>query len=544
MKKNSFIKGTIIASLAIIFVKILGALYVIPFYDIIGESGGALYSYAYNVYNLFLTISITGFPIAISKLVSEYNEKRMYHAKEKVYKISKKLMAIISVASFLILFIFSKQIASIFIGDLQGGNNINDISYVIKVISFSLLVIPFLSIIRGYLQGHKFITESTNSQIIEQVVRIIIVLLGSYLAIKVFKKSITIGVGYALLGSFFGGLVGLLYLTNKIKKNKDKFNTEEENKVYVKDKEIIKKFIIYSIPSIIISIASSIYDTVDQILVLRGANMLGYSVSDSELIASIISTWGVKICMIITAVGTAISINVIPHMVSSFVKKDMKEVNEKFNKILTTGIFISLPLAVGVSILSNPLYTMFYGYNNYGVLILSVVVFAVVFANFSTILETALIAINQYKIIYITTFLGIILNLLLDIPFMILFDKIGLFPVWGASFSTMFSFTISIGLTLYLLKNKFNFNYKNLFLSSLKIIIACIIMAIPLLLLNKVVVWQNYNFLTRFIIMIIYAVIGGIIYLVITIKTKLLYEVFDKELIDNILVKFHLKRRV
>ena len=66
MKKNSFLQGTLIASFAIIFIKILGALYVIPFYKIIGEQGGSLYSYAYNIYNLFLTISITGFPIAIS----------------------------------------------------------------------------------------------------------------------------------------------------------------------------------------------------------------------------------------------------------------------------------------------------------------------------------------------------------------------------------------------------------------------------------------------------------------------------------------------
>ena len=55
MKKNTFIDGTIIASVAIIFVKILGALYVIPFYNIIGEEGGTLYSYAYSIYNLFLT---------------------------------------------------------------------------------------------------------------------------------------------------------------------------------------------------------------------------------------------------------------------------------------------------------------------------------------------------------------------------------------------------------------------------------------------------------------------------------------------------------
>ena len=72
MKKNSFIGGTIIATLGIIITKIIGLLYVIPFYAIIGDQGGALYGYAYTVYQLFLSLSTAGFPFAISKLTSEY----------------------------------------------------------------------------------------------------------------------------------------------------------------------------------------------------------------------------------------------------------------------------------------------------------------------------------------------------------------------------------------------------------------------------------------------------------------------------------------
>lgn len=72
LKKNSLIKGTIIASISLIAIKILGALYVIPFYNIIGEDGGTLYSYAYNIYSLFLNISTAGIPTAMSMIISEY----------------------------------------------------------------------------------------------------------------------------------------------------------------------------------------------------------------------------------------------------------------------------------------------------------------------------------------------------------------------------------------------------------------------------------------------------------------------------------------
>ena len=68
LKKSSFLEGAFIATLCIILTKIIGILYVIPFYKIIGEQGGTLYGYAYNIYNVFLIISSAGIPLAISKL--------------------------------------------------------------------------------------------------------------------------------------------------------------------------------------------------------------------------------------------------------------------------------------------------------------------------------------------------------------------------------------------------------------------------------------------------------------------------------------------
>lgn len=67
MKKESFLKGALISTMCIVFSKILGIIYVIPFHNRIGEKGGALYSYAYTIYNLFLTLSTVRLPLAISK---------------------------------------------------------------------------------------------------------------------------------------------------------------------------------------------------------------------------------------------------------------------------------------------------------------------------------------------------------------------------------------------------------------------------------------------------------------------------------------------
>ena len=219
LKKNTFIQGTIVTSIILIVIKLLGALYVIPFYKIIGTNGGTLYSYAYNIYNLFLNISTAGIPIAISMIISEYLALNMYDAKERAYKIGKKIIAFLAILSFLIVFFGSEYIARFIISDVTGGNSIEDISYVIKSVSFCLIIIPFLSVLRGYMQGHKFITPTSYSQLIEQIVRIIVVLLGSFTVIKILNKSVTSGVGVSLLGAFFGGLIAYIYLQIKVKNN-------------------------------------------------------------------------------------------------------------------------------------------------------------------------------------------------------------------------------------------------------------------------------------------------------------------------------------
>ena len=100
MKKSGFLDGALIATIAIFFTKFLGIIYVIPFYNIVGTQGGALYGYAYNIYNLFLIISSAGIPLAISKLVSEYNALKQYKEKEYLFSASKKVIFIFSFISF------------------------------------------------------------------------------------------------------------------------------------------------------------------------------------------------------------------------------------------------------------------------------------------------------------------------------------------------------------------------------------------------------------------------------------------------------------
>ncbi|MDD6272161.1 MAG: polysaccharide biosynthesis protein [bacterium] len=540
IKANTFIEGTIITSILLIVIKVLGALYVIPFYQIIGPEGGTLYSYAYNIYNLFLNISTAGIPIAISMIISEYIALNMYDAKERAYKQGKKLISVLAIVSFILVFFGSDYLAKFILSDVVGGHSIKEVSSVIKAISPCLLIIPFLSVLRGYMQGHKFVVPTSVAQVIEQIVRIIIVLIGSFVSIKLLKMNITNGVCIALSGTFFGGLVAYLYLIKKVKDNKTQFPTQE-NKDQTSNKTIMKKIITYCLPIVLISITDNIYTLVDIKLIIKGLNMIGFTAMESEIVSGIVSTWAPKICTIIIAISMALTTNIIPHVTSNFIKKDMKAVNYRVNQALSTMLIITIPMSLLLILLSKEAYYIFYGASNYGYMILKFSSISHIFLGIWSVLSTTLQSMKKFKQIYIYSITGLILNALLDIPLILLFNIIGIAPYVATVVATCIGYLTSIILSLRYLNKTMKMNYQNTLNLLKKLVFPCILILIPVL-ISKYYINFEYTFITSMISLIIHGIYGMSIYLLITYKNGSLNSILGDEFINKILVKLHLKR--
>lgn len=538
MKKSSFVEGAIIATIAVIITKILGMLYVIPFYKIIGTQGGALYSYAYNIYNIFLGISSAGIPTAISKIISEYNTLGMNEAKIRTFKIGKKIIGYLSTAGFLIMFIFADLMAKVIIGDMSGGNSYQDIAFVIRCVSFAILVIPYLSVTKGYIQGHSIVEPSSISNILEQVVRIFVILAGSFLAYKVLTLSLTISVGIAVSGAFFGGLAAYLYLKRKVRENKSALGIKEyKTQDKVTNRDIIKKILGYSIPFIIINIATSIYNFTDMVLIIRGLGILGFTTTDAEFIQSAITTWSTKICMIISAFSMGMTVSLIPNIVSSFVKKDWKEVTEKMNKAYQVILIISIPCGLGLCILAKPVWNIFYGPSTYGPSVLSIMVISAIFANLYSITFNTMQSLNKYRTVYLSVFLGFGANALLDIPLMLLFDRIGIPSYWGAIIATIIGYIISILVATHDLKKNHDMNWRSTFKMAGLIILPAFLMVACLVGLNNIINIDTTTKMNSIILIVIDVVVGGTIYIFTCYKMGLFNKVFGRDQIKRVIKK-------
>ncbi len=541
LKKNSFVEGAMISTIGIVLCKILGIIYVIPFRAIIGTQGAVLYSYAYTIYAVFASLSSTGIPSAMAKAVSEYNTLGYYNAQERAYKIGKYIIVGLGIVSFIVLFVFAPNIAYLIIGDIEGGNTIEDITFVIRVISTALLFIPILSVSKGYVQGHRMMAVPAIANVIEQLVRVIVIVGGSYLTLKVFHLSITTTVGVATFGATAGAIAAYLYIINKINKNREALmRNEKPTKAEAKltNKVIFKRIVLYSLPFILIEFIRSIYNTVDVFTIVRGLVGLGYDVNVSENVLSIITTWGAKLNMIILAITFGITMSIIPSVVSSATLKRYDEVSTKINQALKIILFISLPMTLGLCFLSSSVWTLFYGYDALSIDVFSFFILQTIINSFFYVLVDTTNALDNPKTALGTLFGSFILKAILNIPMMHLFHFLGFEAYYGSIFTTMLVQGLSVIYLLYKLRQKYKISYRSTIVPGIKIILINGIMILSLMIIRLLLPDFPTTRLWALLEILIYATIGCLIYFILSFKNKIFNQVFGNEFINNILKKF------
>lgn len=548
LKKSSFIGGAFIATFGIVASKILGLLYVVPFHHIIGEQGGALYSYAYSLYNLFLSISTIGLPLAVSKLVSEYNALGYYNSKDKAYKLAMKVISVMSVVAFLLLFIFAPLLAKAIMGDVTGGNTIEDITFVVRVSSLAIVFVAALCVVRGYLQGHKFITATSLSQVVEQFVRVIVLLAGSYAALNIFHLAIKDAVGIAVFGACAGAIAALLYLLYKMKKSKElkpkEYEMSEEEK-QITDKQILKRLLTYSLPFVFISFITSSYDLVDMMTVVKTlVNTAGFSAYDAESVMSAMTTWGGKLTIIVTSVASGVTVSLIPNIASSFVKNNMKDVTNKINKAFQMVLYTTIPMATGLSLLALPVWNVFYGPADYGSSVFCFTVFLSIFCSINMNSTIIMQSLNQYKIVFLSLFVGFIWNACMNIPMMKMCYQIGLPTYYGATIASMIGYVFSISICLFYINRKFKIQYHETLKHFLHIIFANFMMVLIIKICSLWIPIQVSGFANSMFVIIFYTILGGITYFGITYFDNTIFEIFGQEELKRILKKIPVLKKL
>ncbi|RXM09494.1 lipid II flippase MurJ [Bacillus subtilis] len=514
---SKLLRGTFVLTLGTYISRILGMVYLIPFSIMVGATGGALFQYGYNQYTLFLNIATMGFPAAVSKFVSKYNSKGDYETSRKMLKAGMSVMLVTGMIAFFILYLSAPMFAEISLGGKDNnGLTIDHVVYVIRMVSLALLVVPIMSLVRGFFQGHQMMGPTAVSQVVEQIVRIIFLLSATFLILKVFNGGLVIAVGYAtfaaLIGAF-GGLVVLYIYWNKRKGSLLAMMPNTGPTANLSYKKMFFELFSYAAPYVFVGLAIPLYNYIDTNTFNKAMIEAGHQAISQDMLA-ILTLYVQKLVMIPVSLATAFGLTLIPTITESFTSGNYKLLNQQINQTMQTILFLIIPAVVGISLLSGPTYTFFYGSESLhpelgANILLWYSPVAILFSLF-TVNAAILQGINKQKFAVVSLVIGVVIKLVLNVPL------IKLMQADGAILATALGYIASLLYGFIMIKRHASYSYKILVKRTVLMLVLSAIMGIAV----KIVQWVLGFFISyqdgqlqAAIVVVIAAAVGGAVYL-------------------------------
>lgn len=409
-KKKSFLRGATILAVGGLLAKVIGVFFRIPMVRILGDFGSGLYGNAYPIYSFFLAVSVTGIPVAISKMVSERVSLDDYDGAYKVYRVAMLTMLVAGLVGSLVMLFGAKLFISLF------GWHPNTY-YSIIALSPAPLIVAVMATYRGFFQGMQTMTPTSVSQIIEAFGRVIV---GLGLCIVLTNSiSVAYGAAGATFGATGGAVLGCLYIVIaflfykhnlKIQIKKQKHKSQETAR------SIFRTLVAIAVPVTLATLVSNAMNmvnsaTVSRFLVDAGLNL--------EMATEL---WGQLSGKVQTLVNlpfvfaTAIAGSLVPAISESFVKNDKRSIILKTDAALKVIVMVALPCAFGLSILASPITELLYGSDS-GYYMLTFLAFSCVFTMASICMQSILQGVGKFMVPVRNLAVGIVIKLILNFVF-------------------------------------------------------------------------------------------------------------------------------
>lgn len=474
-QQAQMLRGTVWLTASNFISRLLGAAYIIPWYIWMGKHGAeanGLFTMGYNIYAWFLLISTAGVPVAVAKQVAKYNTKGQEEHSFAMIRGFLKFMSLLGLVFAIIMYLLSPVFAN-----LSGGGK--DLIPVMQSLSWAVLIFPSMSVIRGFFQGHNNLKPYAISQIAEQVIRVIWMLLTAYFIMKVGSGDYVEAVTQSTFAAFIGMGASLLVLVYYLWKTGllQHIIHRPESDSQIDTKALLWDTIREAIPFIVTGSAIQLFQIIDQ---MTYSNVMSWftNFTRSELLVqfSYFSANPNKITMILIAVATSIGGVGIPLLTENYVKGDFRAAGKLVQDNLTMLVAFLLPATIGAVAIAEPLYTVFYGKPDslaLGLFILAML--QTVILGLYTVLSPMIQALFQNRKAILYFGYGVLVKLILQVPF------IYVFKAYGPLLSTTIGLMIPIVLMYKEIHQVTHFNRKTVFKRSLLTAILTLIMLLVVL---------------------------------------------------------------
>ena len=412
VKGESFMQGVLSLMIAQVLIKLLGLVYkwYLTNREGFGDEGNAIYSAGFGIYALLLTLSSTGVPNAVAKLVSEHNAKGDYRGAHRIFKISLATFAVIGLIGTLILFFGAHYISNVWLA-------IPEAELTLVALSPAIFFVSIISVFRGYFNGRENMKATANSQTLEQLCKTIftvlvveIVAIASGVNTNLMAAGANLATTLATVGSFL-----YLYLFYKVRRNEiGKEIVSSENFPIKSIWGTVKSILWVSIPMSLSSILTSLNRNVDSMTVKRGLQSF---LTEGEALKQ----YGILSGKVDTLVSLPLSFNIafatalVPAVASAKTKGNMTTANKRVSFSLLVSMLIGLPCMVGMMVFAQPILDLLFPNANEGALILQISSLQIIFTILEQTVNGALQGLGKIYIPAIALTVGVVVKTLLNL---------------------------------------------------------------------------------------------------------------------------------
>ncbi|MFR4967213.1 putative polysaccharide biosynthesis protein [Lactobacillus kalixensis] len=534
--QETFIKGSAWMTFGSIASRILGALYIIPWYAWMGHYGNianALTARSYNIYSIFILISTAGIPGAVAKQVAKYNALNEYGIGRKLFRKGLILMAVLGVISAAIMYFAAPILAS------NGSQSDPRQVAVMRSLSYAILIIPILSIMRGYFQGYADMMPSAMSQFVEQFARVIWMLLTAYVIMQVQHGSYVHAVIQSNLAAAIGAIFGIAILLWFLFTRRQRLNdlvANSNNAIQVSTGGLFAEIIEQAIPFIIIDAGIQLFYLVDQYSFHPMIASLVHASSDTiEGWYALFALNANKLIMIIVSLASAMAVTAIPLLSAAHTQGDYRSISKQISNTLDLFLFVMIPASFGMAGIATPIYTVFYSYDPLGSNVLYLSSFTAITLGLFTVLMAILQGLSENGLAIKYLVIGLIIKFILQYP------MIYLFKVYGPLTSTNIGMLIIIFLAIKHLEFSYDFNLGR----TARRFTGIVVFSAMMFAVVKFVVFFGGKFLSperriSALALVVLAVIAGVIvYGFMVLKTGLLQKIMGSKA-TRLLNKLHI----
>lgn len=402
VKRQSFLHGALILMMAIAIEKIIGAVFRIPLTWILTPVGNGYFQNAYSLYAPLYSLATAGFPIAISRMVSENSVRGRYRDIRQIHRASVRIFLFLGILSLSIMVIGAKP----YISYVLSGSPHNALPAV-YALAPAVFFVSMMSIYRGYFEGLRNMYPTAISEVIEALCKLLFGLTAAYLIVKFGMKEYAVSgkvfgiaapsveyaqlaaLPYAAAGAIFGvtlgGMCGFLFLWAYHKKAGDGITKEmlRYSPRPLPLKLTAAKLIRTAVPVALGSLAVNLSTFVDSTLLQKRIydimqtspgvllNLYRGIIPQSDIQLNLVPSYlfgcygnATTLFMLIPGITQAFGVSALPNVTAAWTGGDPKKIKRSIESVLRVVAMLAIPAGLGLSALSTPIATLIFRQRN------------------------------------------------------------------------------------------------------------------------------------------------------------------------------------